>query len=41
MKAIKQLASFIVTIKFGVKPLVGRRMILQERAFTTPIWYTP
>jgi hypothetical protein len=27
--------------RFGVKPLEGTRMILQERAYTSPIWYTP
>lgn len=26
---------------FGVKPLPGTTMILQERAYTSPIWYTP
>lgn len=27
--------------RFGVKPLEGTTMILQERAYTSPIWYTP
>lgn len=27
--------------RFGVKPLPGTAMVLQERAFTAPIWYTP
>jgi hypothetical protein len=27
--------------RFGVKPLPGTTMILQERAYTSPIWYTP
>jgi hypothetical protein len=26
---------------FGVKPLPGTKMELQERAYTSPIWYTP
>jgi hypothetical protein len=26
---------------FGVKPLPGTTMTLQERAYTSPIWYTP
>ena len=26
---------------FGVKPLDGTTMMLQERAYTSPIWYTP
>jgi hypothetical protein len=27
--------------RFGVKPLPGTTMTLQERAYTSPIWYTP
>ncbi|MGD9667723.1 MAG: DUF3604 domain-containing protein [Hyphomicrobiaceae bacterium] len=27
--------------RFGVQPLPGTRMKLQERAYTSPIWYTP
>jgi hypothetical protein len=27
--------------RFGVKPLPGTAMMLQERAYTSPIWYTP
>lgn len=27
--------------RFGVKPLEGTTMVLQERAYTSPIWYTP
>lgn len=27
--------------RFGVKPLEGTAMVLQERAYTSPIWYTP
>jgi hypothetical protein len=27
--------------RFGAKPLPGTRMILQERAYTAPIWYSP
>jgi hypothetical protein len=28
-------------VRFGVKPLPGTKMTLQERAFTSPIWYNP
>jgi hypothetical protein len=27
--------------RFGLKPLPGTAMQLQERAYTSPIWYTP
>ena len=27
--------------RFGVKPLPETTMTLQERAYTSPIWYTP
>jgi len=27
--------------RFGVQPLPGTTMTLQERAYTSPIWYTP
>jgi hypothetical protein len=27
--------------RFGIKPLPGTTMKLQERAYTSPIWYTP
>jgi hypothetical protein len=27
--------------RFGVKPLPGTEMIVTERAYTSPIWYTP
>ena len=27
--------------RFGLKPLPGTQMVLQERAYTAPIWYTP
>ncbi len=27
--------------RFGVEPLPGTTMVLQERAYTSPIWYTP
>jgi hypothetical protein len=26
---------------FGIKPLPGTTTVLQERAYTSPIWYTP
>jgi hypothetical protein len=28
-------------VRFGVTPLPGTKMTLQERAITSPIWYTP
>jgi hypothetical protein len=28
-------------VRFGVKPLPGTTMTLQERAYTSPIWYNP
>jgi hypothetical protein len=27
--------------RFGTKPLPGTVMTLQERGYTSPIWYTP
>jgi hypothetical protein len=27
--------------RFGIKPSTGTLMKLQERAYTSPIWYTP
>ncbi len=27
--------------RYGTKPVPGTRMVIQERAFTSPIWYTP
>ena len=27
--------------RFGVTPLPGTRMTITERAYTSPIWYTP
>jgi hypothetical protein len=29
------------TKRFGVKPLEGTRLTVAERAYTSPIWYTP
>ncbi|MNC92823.1 hypothetical protein D3C83_93290 [compost metagenome] len=26
---------------FGIKPPAGTTLVLQERAYTAPIWYTP
>ena len=26
---------------FGIKPVPGTAMVLQKRAYTSPIWYTP
>ena len=26
---------------YGTKPLPGTRMVVTERAYTSPIWYTP
>ncbi|HQQ76397.1 MAG TPA: DUF3604 domain-containing protein [Thermoanaerobaculia bacterium] len=28
-------------VRFGTKPLPGTRMTITERAYTSPIWYTP
>ena len=28
-------------VRFGVKPVPGTRMTVAERAYTSPIWYTP
>jgi hypothetical protein len=28
-------------VRFGVKPLPGTRMTITERAYTSPIWYSP
>jgi hypothetical protein len=27
--------------RFGVKPLPGTRLTIVERAYTSPIWYSP
>jgi hypothetical protein len=27
--------------RYGIKPNPGTRMVIQERAFTSPIWYSP
>jgi hypothetical protein len=27
--------------RFGTQPLPGTAMTLQERAYTSPIWYSP
>ena len=27
--------------RFGIKPLPGTKMTITERAYTSPIWYTP
>ena len=27
--------------RYGTKPLPGTRMTITERAYTSPIWYTP
>jgi hypothetical protein len=27
--------------RFGIQPLPGTTLTLQERAYTSPIWYTP
>jgi Protein of unknown function (DUF3604) len=27
--------------RFGNKPLAGTRMTITERAYTSPIWYSP
>ena len=27
--------------RFAIKPLPGTALVLQERAYTAPIWYTP
>ncbi|MCI4430185.1 MAG: hypothetical protein JHC40_13570 [Burkholderiales bacterium] len=29
------------TERFGIKPLPGTALVLQERGYAAPIWYTP
>ena len=35
------LPGFLGPPLFGVKPLPGTQMTITERAYTSPIWYTP